>query len=48
MNEESIGEWVQAVLPVILSFAVLVMGMMILIEMEIPRFFRKKKKLRAK
>ncbi|MFN8430249.1 MAG: hypothetical protein U0V04_09735 [Spirosomataceae bacterium] len=48
MNEERVGEVVQAILPAVLSFAVLVMGLMILIEMEMPRFFRKKKKLRAK
>lgn len=48
MNEESVGEFAQAILPVLLSFAVLIMGLMILVESEIPRFFRKKKKLRAK
>jgi hypothetical protein len=45
MNEERVGEVVQAILPAVLSFAVLVMGLMILIEMEMPRFFRKKRSL---
>ncbi|MBK6978971.1 MAG: hypothetical protein IPH28_19270 [Cytophagaceae bacterium] len=48
MNEKSIGDYVQVILPIVLTFAVLVMGVMVLVEMEIPRLAKKKKKLRAK